>query len=299
MKTAIKTVANEIHFNKQLNPDLQFEALDLQFLYQVKKDHHLSDPQRVHFYLLILVEKGQGHHMVDFTTYKVHEGSLILVQPGQVQAFLSENKIFGPLVVFTKEFLHSLIGLDTEMHQLNSLLQNMNSVVDLSTQSEKKLIIAYQKAKVDLFSENTFKTLGGKLAALNFFISLSNIKEIKIAKGNAPDSDDLVQKFYELLEENYVKQRAATFYANALHITTRTLDRRLKQELGETCKTLHARRLLLECKRHLTKLDRSIKDISNELQFSDSAAFSRFFKQESTMSPFEFREALVNGNLNC
>ncbi len=299
MKSVNKPVTNEIHFNKRLNPELQFEALDLQFLYHVEKNHHLSDPQRVHFYLLILIEKGQGQHMIDFLTYKVREGSLILIRPGQVQAFLSEKKIFGPMVVFTHDFLLSLHGVDSEMHQVNNLLRNMKSVLDLSSDSQKNLLTAYQRTKEQLSSEHTFKTLGGKLAALNLLVSLTNIKEIKVAKGNTADPDDLAQRFSELLEENFLKQRAATFYANALHVTTRTLDRRLKQDLGETCKSLHARRLLLECKRHLTKLDRSIKDIANELQFSDSAAFSRFFKQESTMSPFEFRDALVNGKGKC
>ena len=299
MKGIQKPVLNEIRFQKNLNPDLQFECLNLQYLYKVEKDHSLGDPQRIHFYLLILIEKGHGQHMIDFKTYEVSEGSLIFIRAGQVQAFLSENKIFGPIVVFTNDFLRGLSGVDSEMHQFIGLLNDLPSVIPLSGNSQKKLASAYQKTKEDLISDNTFKSLGGKATALNFFISLSNIKEIQIEKGKGAGAEDLMRKFHELLEANFIQQRAASFYANALHITTRTLDRRLKEEMGETCKSLLASRLLLECKRHLTKLDRSIKDISNELGFSDSAAFSRFFKQESSMSPIEFREALVNSKGNC
>ena len=293
MRPLHKPIKNEIHFRGSLNPDLQFECLDLQFIYKIKKNHSLSDPQRVHFYLLIFIENGQGHHMIDFHNHEIREGFFILVRAGQVQAFLSENKVFGPVIVFTNAFLQSLSTVDSEMYEVINLFRDLPSVLHLGRISQKKLASAYFRAKTELSLDNTFQSLGRKTAALNFFISLTNLTEIQHIKEKIAHNDDLVKKFNQLLDVHFAAQRAASFYARKLNVSTRTLDRRLKKEIGETSKRLHVRRLLLECKRNLTKLDKPIKHIAYELHFSDSAAFSRFFKQESALTPIEFREALV------
>jgi AraC-like DNA-binding protein len=63
-----------------------------------------------------------------------------------------------------------------------------------------------------------------------------------------------------------------------------------KEKLNHTIHKLLTNKILLEAERKIVFTDLSTKEIAYETGFSDPAYFNRFFKQQTTLTPHEFRE---------
>ncbi|MEL6845639.1 MAG: AraC family ligand binding domain-containing protein, partial [Bacteroidota bacterium] len=80
-------------------PDINFkrqtrwqgiEIVDLQDLLSLRRDHLDHDPflpHRLHFFLIILIEKGSVRHSVEFTEYELKAGDCLFIAKGQIHAF--------------------------------------------------------------------------------------------------------------------------------------------------------------------------------------------------------------------
>ncbi len=104
-------------------------------------------------------------------------------------------------------------------------------------------------------------------------------------------NSELMNRFIALLEEgHYMRRRDVGFYADKLCVTAKYLSEVCKQASGMAANywinrftALHIRRLLLEKKLSLT-------EISDMLEFSSPAYFTRFVRNNLGMPPSAFRE---------
>jgi len=116
-----------------------------------------------------------------------------------------------------------------------------------------------------------------------------------IASGSFETSakvSDLVSRFQDLVERHYAEHRDVAFYCDALGVTDATLNRHLKNELGQTAKQITHDRLAIEARVALRSGERSVKDVALGLGFEDPLYFSRFFKKQFGASPTHYFEGL-------
>lgn len=95
----------------------------------------------------------------------------------------------------------------------------------------------------------------------------------------------LVLDFQSLVEETYHQHRPASFYSTTLGTSLSTLNRKVKDELGQSVKQVVSERLAIEARSALRTGDRSVKEVAHSLGFSDPLYFSRFFKKQFGRSP--------------
>lgn len=105
-----------------------------------------------------------------------------------------------------------------------------------------------------------------------------------------------IELLYEHIESNYRKERKAEFYAEKVGLTPKRLNQILKAKTGLTLTQLIHRILTAESKRMLAKDDKTIKEVAFELNFSEQAYFSRFFKKNTGMTPEEFVKSTRENN---
>lgn len=103
-----------------------------------------------------------------------------------------------------------------------------------------------------------------------------------------------IYQFIVLLDKYYKEQRNANFYAAALGITAKRLNQILKIKMNRSITRLIHERLILEAKRMLISSDKTIKEITFELNFGDPAYFCRFFKKNTQVSPEKFKQRLIS-----
>jgi AraC-like DNA-binding protein len=102
---------------------------------------------------------------------------------------------------------------------------------------------------------------------------------------------DLNHKFNELIKAHATLQHSLKFYADSLFITPKYLISAIKNASGKTPGVLIDEALINEAKQYLIHSELPIVDISHQLQFTDIATFSKFFKRYTSLSPSAFRKS--------
>lgn len=137
-----------------------------------------------------------------------------------------------------------------------------------------------------------------KAFALVFFLEFRNIatSRRRIFKKKNINKEHVVANFTRLLAENCHRQHEVRWYANELCIDPVYLSRILKSVKGKTANQWIDEAIIRQAKMYLKDYNASIKDIAGELNFSDQAAFSKFFKKHDGRSPSDYRKELLLKN---
>jgi AraC family transcriptional activator of pobA len=140
-------------------------------------------------------------------------------------------------------------------------------------------------------NQNRYEFIAIKLAELLLLAErfLGGIKN----QENGHTSNDLVNKFAELVEQHFTRERSVNFYASQLNVHPNHLNAVIKSNVGVTAKECILNRILLETKYLLHNTQLSVKEISNQLGFDDPNYFTAFFKRSERLSPQTYRSTFV------
>jgi AraC family transcriptional regulator, transcriptional activator of pobA len=98
-----------------------------------------------------------------------------------------------------------------------------------------------------------------------------------------------MREFSLLVEHHFKNQHQVKFYADLLHKSPKTIANIFALHKLKSPSEIIQERIIIEAKRLFNYTDLSVKEISAELGFIDSAHFSKFFKNITHLSPTEFR----------
>jgi AraC family transcriptional activator of pobA len=281
---------HEVRFQRPDGREVGLETLRLEALLSRRMALDLSEPQRMHFHQMIFVEGGISHHVVDFEPLPVGPATFAVVRAGQTQAFAPEKVLRGRMVVFTPAFLQSLPDPGGRLANACGRLLWGGATLGFGPGSAAEAIRAFEalehldRAPVRPYLEDA---VAAAFSALVF--ALAGLEEVVRRQAEGDARDPVVTRFLALLESSFRAQRSAAFYARKLHVSVRTLDRRVHLATGGTAKAAITARTLLEARRLLTQRDLQVKAIAEDLGFSVPQNFTRFFRQGTGQTPEAFR----------
>lgn len=122
----------------------------------------------------------------------------------------------------------------------------------------------------------------------SFLFHIASFNENKILSNNR--NVVLFIEFVKLTDNNFIRNRDVVFYAKELNISEKKLNEVCKALSGKTTKQFIQERLILEIKKEIKLGTKNLKEIAFELGFNESAYLTRFFKQQTSISPSEFKE---------
>ena len=266
------------------------EIIDLQSLYQRSKhfEHDPAKPHRVNFYLLIYIEKGNGTHFIDFNYHPFEPGSYIFISRNQIHAFDFSNELNGKAILFTNNFIEQL--------QVNMKSPVFSpTFLDVSYSPIFTPDIALQQSSKVLFCEiekETKQKEGSRLIVMFLFSSLLLMLARSQPKAfQHPLTKKQLERFTHfmyLLENNNVKTRDASLYAQKVHVTYKTLNQLCKLAVGQTAKQLIDAYTVLEAKRRLVIETKPIQQLADELGFDETTNFVKYFKKHTLLTPTQF-----------
>lgn len=105
---------------------------------------------------------------------------------------------------------------------------------------------------------------------------------------------DIIRHFTLMVEEHYKQQHQVQFYASALNKSPKTLSNLFALYNQRSPLQIIQERIIQEAKRLFYYTERSAKEIALELGFEDAGHFSRFFKNQTELSPSDFKRSLQN-----
>ena len=92
---------------KKINPEaehLNFAISRMQDIY-MKRNGQTDEPHRHDYFTILIVEKANGIHKIDFNTYELGEHQIFFVAPGQVHQVIEKEKSCGYAMSFSTQFL--------------------------------------------------------------------------------------------------------------------------------------------------------------------------------------------------
>lgn len=105
-----------------------------------------------------------------------------------------------------------------------------------------------------------------------------------------PKPEKLCDDFFTVLTHYYKKERNISFYADRLHRSPRYLARAIRQITGRPITEWINEAVISEIQILLKTTDRTVWEISEELNFSSPSVFVQFFKRNTGMTPLKYRQ---------
>ncbi|MES2578715.1 MAG: helix-turn-helix transcriptional regulator [Bacteroidota bacterium] len=252
-------------------------------------DHSfVEEPHRHNSYVLVFFTKGSGTHEIDFDVFTIQPGSMFFLQPGQMHHWNLSDDVEGFVIFYSQEMYNLYFGQKTigDYPFYSSVDNKPEMVFDAA---ESKLILPY-------FEGLILETQTNQLLKQDKIMNLLDIIHIEIARKysethlhEAHSYNVKIKTFELVLEHNFKKEKAPSFYASQLAITLKHLNRICNEMLQKTTTEVITDRIILEAKRMLMDKKFTVNEIATELGFDDYSYFTRLFKKNTLMTPTDFR----------
>lgn len=206
------------------------------------------------------------------------------------------GKQTGQFCVFTAEFLHPTTS-GVILDELPIFKSPEHPVYALSDADIIRAQGIFDNMEAEINSNYAYKYDLLRAYTLELIHLGQKLQSTVMLHPNHSASARTTSLFLELLERQFplespqqkVTLRTAKQYADHLAVHINHLNKILKETTGLTTTELIAGRILQESKALLRHTDWSIGEIADSLDFSDFAHFSKFFKNETSLSPGVFR----------
>lgn len=285
----------EVRFENARLSALGIEPMTLAALKRKVSARRLAAAQRVDFFMLMLVTGGAGRHTVDFVDWPLVEGSLLVVQPGQVQQWHPEDDFAARLVLIAPNTLPHRSGLSLPRELEALRLDEWQPCIRLDAAGRTMIESGLQQLWRD-FDQFDGDPLSIALIRHQLMTLLLRIarqqRRIAEATAGAPDRR-IYRMFLQALEADFPRQHALQDYAGRLGYSASTLSRACRAAEGRPAKEVIDRRVALEAQRLLVHSTGSVAEIAHQLGFSEATNFVKFFRRVLGVTPADFRRAFI------
>ena len=248
----------------------------------------VEEPHRHDFYVLVLFTGGTGTHEIDFDRYQVQAGSAFVLQPGQMHHWNLSQDIAGYVVFYSKEMYNLYFGQ-----------KNIDSFPFYFSVHAKSEIIMTPEEMVAIqpyFDMMLRESVEKKQWSHDKIMNLLDSIHIEFARKYSNDStselvpySNKIKLLSQLIEVHFIQEKAASFYADALNVSLKHLNRICNESLKKTTTQVITERIILEAKRMLMNKNLSVSEVASRLGYDDYSYFVRLFKKHTSMTAVEFR----------
>lgn len=284
-----KSKSSVVELSKQIDIDFNFQIHKINTM--VQEFNGNMPPNRFSQHVMAIITRGSGEKQIGSTKFKIAKDTIFYIPPNTIHSSsLWDLKTDGFMLTFNDTFfMEHGIPLKTDIIDMLS---------NRSNDSYKKITGVQSSNIVDIFriievEEQSPELLYNKeLIALKVAELLYNFLRI-FKTTQTLNSSSIYHKFNKLVNENYQKHKSVTFYAEALAIHPNHLNRVIKKYSGECAKKLISNRIIIEAKYLLSTTTLSVKEIAEELGFTDQNTLSRYFKKNELISMKEYRQKYI------
>lgn len=259
--------------------------------------------QRNNYYSLIWITDGNGKVKADFAEYSFSRNSLFAFSPYQPFMLAADN-LKGTAIFFHPDFF-CIHKHQTEIAcngvLFNNIYQPPFTIIDESSANILIMLIEQMKSE-------TKKAALAQYEILVSYLKIFLITSSRLKTEQQPEALELVSDLEEpfvlqhlkvAIEKDFKKKHSASDYADALNISAKALAKITKNYFNKTISELISERIIIEAKRELYLTRKTVKEIAYELGYEDEHYFSRFFKNNTDISPQTYRETVGFGRGNA
>jgi AraC family transcriptional activator of pobA len=260
----------------------------------IAKTKGFIPPFRQSDFLIVFVKQGTGKRSIGHYTFNIQDNSLAVVPKRVIHASTYTSPPYGYFITFNPDFL---------LQQAFSYkLLTSKRVLKASIHSFKVLSKEQATEVCDIFEKILEECKGGfeeqkqmiALKLLELLVLCDRYLTDNSNQDGTYDYSNILEKFDQLIEQNFSTDHDVRFYADALHTHPNNLNYIVKKATGLTAKQTITKRLIAEAKYLLVSSMMSVKEIAFELGFQDPNYFISFFKKAEHSTPLNYRSQFVS-----
>lgn len=252
----------------------------------------LCKPFLMNYVGLIVCEKGYFCFDVDKKKFTARSGETVFLSEGnnfsigELSADLRVSILFYHIDPI-REILGSSI---VAMYLYTTLTPEPCYVWTSGEESDLARYIAllgrHRKSAQNPFDNHECKLL---LLALTYRLCSIYSRRIIEEKNVAGHKIDTFIKLIRLIEKYYMQERGVAFYADKLCLSPKYLSALSKSVCGYTVQELVFRAIIRKSIFWLKNTNKSVQEISDDLNFPNASFFGTFFKKQTGLAPSYYR----------
>lgn len=286
-------VMGEDYDQKYADAQIHYDALGnlASFFGRDMPVHRHASYLQVHYF-----EAGAINFHIDDQLYRVQGPALFLTPPATPHSFQSENHTAGHVLTVHQSIIWRLMKQDLQIEQELDLTRGICLTREGLADNQHNQWTMIEQALINLSEEWQADHLAKSLILENLtcFIAIQIIRlSTRRAVSSSVSNDDLriFHQFSDAIEQHFRDQWLLPEYTRSIGVSESRLNQVCKQISNNSPKKIIMERVLREIKRLLTFSGKSVNEICYELGFKDPAYLSRFFKNQTGMSPLGYRKS--------
>ena len=235
---------------------------------------------------------GRCELKVSGRSYTIEAGSLMIFSPNQLIEIQSSSPDLDwkSIIVSLDVILEFPSPVDIDI--MTSALRN--PVLHVGEDGTRHLMEYYlfiekrYSETSSAYREEISKTLlyALMLEICNIFRNVSD-EDSDVAK---PRQEKLTDDFFKLMAKHYRTEHNVAFYAAKLHRTPKYLSGAIRRISGRSVAEWINSTLVSEIKMLLKTTDKTVLEISEELNFSSPSVMVQFFRHHTGITPLRYRK---------
>ncbi len=248
---------------------------------------------RAQKYLTIAWNRGvQQKVVVDEIEYDFPANSILPLMVNQ--SFRFETAADITAWQFNREF-YCIVESDKEVSCVGFLFYGSSNTmfVQLGEAETRKINLLLEVFQDEFSSADNIQGEMLRMLLVRLIIIMTRLAKAQHLDQVQVDANkfDLVRQYNLLVENHYRTEHEVQFYAAQLNKSPKTLANYFALYGQKTPLQIIQERVALEAKRLLYYTDKTSKEIAYEIGFDDAAHFSRFFKNQTTQNPTDFKKS--------
>lgn len=252
----------------------------------------LCKPFLMNYVGLIVCEKGYFCFDVDKKKFTARAGETVFLSEGNNFSIgeLSDDLCVSILFYHIDPIREILGSSIVAMYLYTTLTLEPCYVWTSGEESDLARYIAllgrHRKSAQNPFDNHECKLL---LLALTYRLCSIYSRRIIEEKNVAGHKIDTFIKLIRLIEKYYMQERGVAFYADKLCLSPKYLSALSKSVCGYTVQELVFRAIIRKSIFWLKNTNKSVQEISDDLNFPNASFFGTFFKKQTGLAPSYYR----------
>lgn len=291
-----------MNFDHRKRKDIEFVKSQLptnfigdEFVIFTSADMPIVDhPRKADSVSFLICIKGNSELSINLKNNNFKENDLFIITPGQIIQFFNYSEDFTvKCISMSPEFLEDSVKgtrniVPFLLRIMDNPFVNLNSD-DLSSLLEYHSLLA-RKVRMENLSDRK-EIVRGLLHAICHEISAIYEKNHPLEHLKRTRKEEIFKAFMTELSKSYKISRSVTFYAEKLNLDSKHFSNSIKVATGRLASEWIETYIVLEAKVMLRSTEKTIQQISDELNFANQSFFGKYFKQHTGISPRQYRES--------
>lgn len=252
------------------------------------------NPHRGSYFCVLMLTEGSVNHMANLQHFQAQKNMIIFSSPGIIKCWDQPSPdLDGYSLLFTADFFHINSHQPSYFNQLPFFQWDAQHFVQISNAARKILEPLFKKIQKELHDQQPKHNLAiqSYLNILLIELEMLYVKSTSRVSQSLPKSVMLANEFKCLVSHHFYQKLSVKQYADMLNVTPNHLNDTVKSVSGKTAGSLIQEMTLLEAKVLLHQTQITIAEIAFHLNFQEPSYFGRFFKKQTGMTPFQYRQS--------